>query len=243
MNGNHIENEFIKTFHSKRLNELTIQQQCFIKDIFPNINYTDEIISWKNNEKKKSDIFIKVNHLTKGISIKSGNENSMHSEQINYFISFLKELNISEKNISIYQKYHYGKKENDTDREEKYTAKELKLVMKDELKSLNKQLNKPKNIVKAIDRFVVHGIDTKYDIAALISGTPSNFVWLKSDDIYDFALDFNKEKYEAPHFGMLIIQPKKRDLQNTNKNDNDINRIQIKWHNLYENITNYYHQK
>lgn len=241
MSQNKTEKDFVNSFNKKTLNDLTLLQKSFIKELFPDINYKDKIISWNNFETKKADIFIKVNNLTRGISIKSGNENSMHSEPIQDFYRFLKQLNIPEQQIKIYENYHYGKIENENNK--KYSAKELKEIMKDQLLELNKELNKPKNIIKAVDRYIVHGIDTKYDIAVLISGTPENFTWIKSDNIYDFALNYDKNKYEAPHFGMLIIQPKKRDLENTGKNYSDCHRVQVKWHNLYEEIIEYYHKK
>ena len=236
---NKTENNFIKTFNQKTTNELTLLQKTFIKELFPNIDYTDKIIAWKNYETKKADIFIKVNTLTRGISIKSGNENSMHSEHIKEFVKFLNEINITNDKIRIYKNYHYGEFGDG----KKYSAKELKEKMKNQLQELNKELNKPKNIIKAVERYVIHGIDTKYDIAALVSGTPENFTWIKSENIYDFALNYDKSKYEAPHFGMLILQPKKRDLENTGKNYLDCHRVQVKWHNLYEEIIEYYHKK
>lgn len=241
MKPNKTEIDFVNSFNQKNINELKLLQKSFIKELFPSINYKDTIIAWKNKETKKADIFIKVNNLTRGISIKSGNENSMHSEPIQEFIKFLKQLNVSEEKIRIYKNYHYGDFGGKS--EKKYSAKELKEIMKEELIELNKELNKPKNIIKAIDRYIIHGIDTKYDISTLISGTPENFTWIKSDNIYDFALNYEKNKYEAPHFGMLILQPKKRDLENTGKNNLDCHKVQVKWHNLYEEIIEYYHNK
>ncbi|MBQ8131401.1 MAG: hypothetical protein IJ193_02820 [Bacilli bacterium] len=242
MTGNKIEYEFVKAFNNKKLSDLTIRQQCFVKDIFQNINYDDKIIAWKNKEIKKADIYIKIKNITRGISIKSGNENSVHSEYITPFMSFLKEINIPPNIREIYYKYHYGiVNENDTSK--RYNAKELKEIMKEDLTELNNYFNKPQNIIKAIDRFIVHGIEAKYSISALISGTPENFTWLKSEDIYNIALKYDKKKYTAPHFGMLILQPKKRDLDNKHTYETDKNRVQVKWHNLYEEILNYYHSK
>ena len=238
MKGKEVEYEFVKTFNNKTINDLSLQQKSFIKELFPDINYLDKIISWKNKEAKKADIFIKVNNLTRGISIKSGNENSMHSESISDFIVFLKKIDIPIEYIKTYQKYHFGYFNN-----KKYSAKELKEIMKEELYSFNKLLNKPQNIIKAVDRYIIHGIDTKYDISALITGLPNNFVWIKKENIYNLALNYNTSKYSAPHFGMLVIQPKQRDLNNTGKNKKECYRVQIKWHNLYEEIIDYYHKK
>ena len=239
MHGKDVEIEFVKAFNQKSINDLSLLQKAFIKDIFPNIDYTKKIIAWKNNNSKKADIFLKVDNLTRGISIKTGNENSMHSEPINEFLLFLKELKAPKDLRKIYQTYHYG----DFKKNKKYSAKELKDIMKDDLKTLNEFLNKPNIIKKAVERYIIHGIDTKYDIKALISGVPENFTWITSNNIYDFALNYDKNKYSAPHFAMLILQPKKRDLNNSGKNVSDCYRVQVKWHNLYEEIIQYYHSK
>ena len=46
------------------------------------INNDEKIKSWKNKMVQKTDIFIKYKNHIKNISLKCGNSNSMHHEQI-----------------------------------------------------------------------------------------------------------------------------------------------------------------
>ena len=36
-----------------------------------------------------------------------------------------------------------------------------------------------------VDRFVIRGRNSKYDIDALICGTPDKYVWINKYDLYD----------------------------------------------------------
>ena len=43
---------------------------------------------------------------------------------------------------------------------------------------MNKKL-----INDCINRFILKGNNSEYDISAIILGTPNNFIWLKKEDI------------------------------------------------------------
>lgn len=234
--GEKIEIEFVNEFNNKRINELNKCCREFILDIFEEVDKDELIICWKDRNKQKSDIFIKIGKYTKGISIKSGNNNSMHAEPIEKFKLFLENINIPYKMIEVYRKYHFGVKYEDGINIGKYSAKEYQEIHKDELNELNKHLNKTKNIINMVDRFIIKNPESKYDISALITGTPKKFVWLKKDDIYDFVLSFKNEKHNGPHVGNLFIQPKKRDLNNNEYKDKDIFQVQVKTFDLSDQI-------
>lgn len=108
INGCENEYEFVKYFNRKEIKDLNPIGQYFIEELYGDLNKNFEIVSWRNHYKQKSDIFIKINGIIKGISIKKGMKNSIHVERITDFFHFLIENNI-EKNIVIkYLKYHYA---------------------------------------------------------------------------------------------------------------------------------------
>ena len=72
------------------------------------IKNDEPIISWKNKMVQKTDIFIKYKNNVKGISLKCGNSNSKHHEQIQEFKMYLEKLRIPYDTIDKHVSYHYG---------------------------------------------------------------------------------------------------------------------------------------
>ena len=110
MKNNGINNEyaFIKKINNKRVNELSFLLQELIYMLFPKINNNSMIKCFKNKKYEKSDICIKVGIKYKYISIKNGFNNSVHSESIHSFITFLIKNRISLNVINEILKYHYA---------------------------------------------------------------------------------------------------------------------------------------
>ena len=100
---------FVLKFNNKKVKELNPMLREVIDDLFPSVNEEDIIKSWRNHiNNQKGDILIKINNLTRSISIKKGSRNSVHLENLEAFKSFLKESNINEKIIYNYELFHYG---------------------------------------------------------------------------------------------------------------------------------------
>lgn len=105
------EKDFVTLFDKKYLHELDFNSQQFLKDVFKDtIDDTEMIKCWKNKVAQKADIFIKYKNYVKGISIKCGNNNSVHHEQIQEFERYLGNLGMPYKVIDKYVSYHYGYK-------------------------------------------------------------------------------------------------------------------------------------
>ncbi len=239
MNGYQNEIDFVNCLNRKYVSQLSNNMKDFLYDLFDNLNDSDYIICWKNSINQKSDIFIKINKYVKGVSLKLGHDNSVHSESIQNFKIFLEDLEIPYKVINYYINYHYGiKKENDKVIG-KYTAEEYKKSHIEELRILNKYLNRTKGIISSVDRFLVKSANSRYDISAIVSGNPNNFTWIKKDDLYDLVLSHQSDYTTTPHIGNLIIQPKIRNLSGNCKNPKDIFIVQIKWYLVFEDIENF----
>ena len=83
------EYEFVKYLNNKKISQLNPMFRELIDALFEHANEDSIIKCWLNHFKEKSDIFIKINGIMKGISIKKGNKNSVHVERISDFINFL----------------------------------------------------------------------------------------------------------------------------------------------------------
>lgn len=234
------EYDFVELFNDKYYLDLDKNSQEFLNDLFEEqIDLNEKIICWKNKMPQKADIFIKYKNYTKGISLKCGNSNSMHAESIHEFKRYLEKLGIQYKIIEKYISYHYGyeKDENgNTNFSKVLSSEEYKNLYQSELDIFNKKINQTKIIIDMIDRFIIRGRNSDFDIDALICGTIDNYVWIKKDDLYDLILSKRCFDYTSPHIACLTIGPKKRNLDGNSKNIKDRYIVCVRWNFIRESI-------
>ncbi len=234
------EYDFVELFDKKYINELDPNSQQFLKELFGVvINNKEQIRSWKNQHVQKTDIFIRFGNYVKNISLKCGNSNSMHHEQVQEFKRYLTNIGISYKIIDYYISYHYGYKKfpnGNTDFSCRLSSEEYKKLYQDELDVFNDSINKTKIIVDMVDRFIIRGRNSDYDIDALVCGTVDNYVWIMKYDIYDLILSKRCLFFTSPHIACMTIGPKKRDLDGSSKNYQDRYQICVRWNFIREDI-------
>ena len=248
-NNNGIQNEynFVEMFNNKYLSEFDDNSKKFLKELFGEYIDDEEVIkSWKNKMMQKADIFIKYKNQVKSISIKSGNDNSIHHETIEDFRSFLEKMGLPFKTIDYYASYHYGyARFNDgkTDFDKCLTSEEYKVFYQNELDEFNKAINKTKIIIDMIDRFIIRGRNSEYDIDMLIHGTPDDYVWINKYDIYDMILSKRCNEYTSPHVACMTIGPKKRNIDRNPQYAKDRYIVCIRMNFLKESIIEYLKNK
>lgn len=234
------EEDFVELFNNKFFGDLDNNSQLFLKELFGEIMDNNEmIVSWKNRAVQKADIFIKYKNYVKSISLKCGNSNSIHHEQLQEFNRYLVKLGIPYKIIDKYTSYHYGyfKDENgNTDFSNRLSSTEYKSYYQKEIDIFNESINKTRLIVDMVDRFIVRGRNSDYDIDALISGTSDDYVWLLKHDIYDLVLSKRCLNFTSPHIACMTIGPKKRNINRDSKNNSDKYIVCIRWNFLKEDI-------
>lgn len=235
--------DFVHLFNDKYYFELDEKSRIFLREIFGSIIDNEEkIISWKNKAPQKADIFIKYKNYVKNISLKCGNNNSMHTESIQDFKRYLTQLNIPYKTIDKYISYHYGyKKDNNgnTDFTQQLNSQEYKELYQSEIDIFNKTINKTRIIVDMIDRFIIKGRNSDYEIDALISGTIDDYVWILKYDLYDLILSKRCLEFTSPHVACMTIGPKKRCIS-SDKNIKDKYIVCIRWNYIKESIMEFY---
>ncbi|MBR3199662.1 MAG: hypothetical protein IKG27_06655 [Bacilli bacterium] len=234
------EKDFVALFNNKYFYELDDRSQSFIMELFNNeINNGEKIITWKNSVNQKADILIKYGKFVKRVSLKSGNSNSIHCEQIQTFKCYLERLNIPYKIIEKYVSYHYGYKRDSNghfDYSCQLSSYDYKEIYQDEIDLFNASINKTRIMIDMIDRFLIRGNNSDYDIDALISGTVDDYVWILKYDLYDLILSKKNMYFTSPHISCLTIGPKKRCLNNNKSNIKDRYLVAIRWHNLKDDI-------
>lgn len=239
INGFDNEFAFVKYLNGKQINELNPMMRELIDVLFPYVNDNSIIKCWRNHYKQKSDIFIRINGLMKGVSIKKGIKNSVHVESIYSFIQFLIENGVDREIIDEYLKYHFADGSTDGTGGVRLSVEDYKKGNQDSIDKINEVFNDKKLLETSVRRFVTRGINSIYYIDALIYGEVDNFVWVTKDDIVDIVLA-KKDMYStAVHFGPLTCQPKTRCLNYNPKYENDRFFVQIKWYSLFDDIFEY----
>lgn len=237
--GRNNEYEFVKYLNSKKISELNPMFKELIETLFPNESSNSIIKSWQNHYKEKADIFIKINGLMKGISIKKGIKNSVHVERISDFINFLIENNIDRDIVIEYLKYHYSDGTTNGKGNKRLSAEEYKIKNQHSIEKINQALNNESMIKKATERFITKGKNSNYYIAAMIYGEVDDFIWMTRGDIEKLMLSKKSLYSSAIHIGAMTCQPKNRCLNYNPLYEKDRYCVQIKWYNIFDDIIEY----
>ena len=232
--------DFVELFINKYLKELDNNSQKFLIELFGEIiDNTEKIKSWKNKMVQKTDIFIKYKNHIKNISLKCGRDNSIHHEQVQEFKRYLGNIGIPYKIIDKYMSYHYGYKKDENglnDYSKILSSEEYKKLYQNEIDIFNKTINKTRIIVDMIDRFIIRGRNSDYDIDALVCGKVDDYVWILKYDIYDLILSKKSMFFTSPHIACLTLGPKKRNLDGNSKNIKDRYLVCARWNFIKKDI-------
>lgn len=234
--------DFVNYFNGRYFNDFDDNSKRFLHDLFDgNISNDIPLKAWKNRINQKADFFIRYKNYIKCISLKCGNNNSIHHESIQDFRLYLESLNIPYKVIEYYVSYHYGYAKDDngnTDFSKRLSANDYKQLYQEQLDIFNSYINKTRIIIDMIDRFLVKGKNSEYDIDIFVSGTIDDFNWIKKHDLYDLILSKRKLKFTSPHCSCMTFGPKKRNLDNLS-NCKERYIVAVRWNFIKEEIDNF----
>lgn len=237
------EYDFVEYFNNKYLNEMDDNSQKFLSDLFENKIENDEPLkTWKNKINQKADFFIRYKNYVKGISLKCGNSNSVHHENIQDFKRYLESLNVPYKVIDYYINYHYGYAKDEygnTDFTNLLSSEDYKKIYQSQLDIFNSYINKTRIIIDMVDRFLIRGRNAEIDIDAFVCGTINDYTWIKKYDIYDLILSLRCKEYTSPHCACMTIGPKKRNLNYDPRYAKERFLVCVRWNFIREEIDRY----
>lgn len=236
INGYDNEFEFVRYLNRRKIKELNPMFRGLIDKLYNNLDDESTVLAWRNHLPQKSDIFIKINGVMKGISIKKGMKNSVHVDGISNFIHFLIEHKVPRNIVIEYLKFHYADGTTNGKGEKRISAQEYKVCNQKNIDEINKYFNQEKLLIKAIDRFILKGNNSDYYIDALICGEVDDFIWILKDDIKKLILSKKDDYSSTVHFGSITCQPKNRCLNYNPKYEKDRFCVQLKWYNLNDEI-------
>lgn len=213
------ENEyaFVMALNNKTKKELNPLLDELIYYLFGNIDDNTIIKALRNHEKQKTDVFMKVNGIMKGITIKLGSRNSVHAEHLNTFVKFLREIGLDNDIINIYLKYHYGDGSLTGNGDNRMSVEEVKEKYKKAIILFNNKINNEEIVMKAIERFVLKGTNSEYKINAIVHGTPEDFLWISEQNIIKVIMNNINKFSSSIHFSSFYVQPITRFLNYNNK--------------------------
>lgn len=235
--------DFVLSINRKKFCELNPLLSELIVGIFGNVDQNAIIKSWRNHYSQKTDVLIKIGDVIKRISIKMGSRNSVHQESLKTFISFLEENGVPRYIIEKYLIFHYGDGTLNGTGSKRYAAIYLRHSIKCDIDNINIFFNNKSLVKDVCDRFLIKGLIFNDRIDALVYGTPNDFLWIKSEDIYKLMEKKINNKCSSPHFGFLVVQPLNRCINYNNKYDYARHKVQLKWYTLFDDIMYFLNEK
>lgn len=233
------EYDFIKVINKLKFKNMDFNIQEFLLDIYDNKIYQNDLFySWKNLSNQKTDIYIRKNSDKdyKCISIKMGSNNSIHTEKLDTFIKFLKKNKINDYYIKILIKYHYKDNSMDGSGKIRFPAKEYKNLHYDNICILNDKFRNEDLLFNLIKRFILIGKNDNDVVDVVVHGTPNNFLYIKSKDLYKMLKIHMNDINNSVHFSFFVYQNKNANLNFNPRFERDRKYIQIKWYNIVDII-------
>lgn len=231
--GYYNEFNFVNELNGKFVYQLNNNFVTMLKQIYNNkLNMNDHVLCWKSFKTDKADIVISINDKYKYMSIKNGKNNSVHLEPLADFICFLKDINISDELIKIYYNYHYACDKLGN----RISAKDYQINHCDEIMLFNKEINKKRILLRAINRFLFEGIHNYNNkVNGIIYGNIDNFVYVSYSEVVNYLLNVTDD-FCSVHFSSLTLQPWTRNLNFNDKYEYRRDYVQVKWYRLEEII-------
>lgn len=228
---------FVLEFNNKKIKELNPLLREVIDDLFYGCSEESIVKAWRNHRNiEKGDIMLKVNGHIRSISIKKGSRNSVHTESLEKFKTFLKINDISDNVIKEYINYHYGV---DNYSNRTLSSSEFCLKNTNNISLINDSFKKIdyRNIV---DRFILKGNSGQYySVDGIIYGVPNDFFWINKNQIKEIIQNSINRESKSVHYGCLFIQPFIRCMDNNYRHYWRREYVQIKWYSLYDDIIEY----
>ncbi len=234
------EYNYLKYLDGRKVKDLNNRFKELFFKLFINLEDDDIIKAYLDYGSKKYDLVVSIKNMVKRFSLKVGISNSLHVEDLSSFTTFLKDNGIPKNVIYEYLKYHFGDNTLNGTGLYRMSAKEYKTMYPEKIKYINKYFNQESLVLKVIDRFILKGRNSYFQIDAIIHGGIDDFVYLLKDDVIRLVLSNLNKEYQGVHFANLFCQAKDRNLKGNPAYEKDRFAIQIKWYEMHDDIINFY---
>ena len=230
------EEEFANYLNGKQVGRVYPNFLELLYKLYGYLDYKDYIECWVNKSKRKADIYIKIDGYVRGISIKKGVKNSVHVESIGTFVSFFREIGIDEDIIEKFLYYQYADGTINGTGKTRISSSLYREKHQKDIDEINKVLNDEKYINAFVNRFVLQGNKSEYEVDAIIYGVVEDFIFITKEEVYYIMRKHLEDEISSLHISLLTLQPMARNLNYNPKYEACRNQIQVKWYNISDNI-------
>ncbi|HIR59288.1 MAG TPA: hypothetical protein IAB38_04485 [Candidatus Onthousia excrementipullorum] len=230
------EEEFATYLNGKQVGRVYPNFLELLNKLYGYLDYKDYIECWVNKSKRKADIYIKINGYVRGISIKKGVKNSVHVESIGTLVSFFRKLGIGEDVIKKFLYYQYADGTINGTGKTRISSSLYREKYQKDIDEINKVLNDEKYINAFVNRFVLQGNKSEYEVDAIIYGVVEDFIFITKEEVYYIMRKHLKDDISSLHVSLLTLQPMARNLNYNPKYEACRNQVQVKWYNISDNI-------
>jgi len=232
------EEKFTVAIEGKKFKELNHNLQYFVRYLFPYIEDDDVLHCQRTDDYIKPDIYIQWKLEKRFVSLKYGSSTEVHTELLESFMNYLRSLNVEEKVIDIWMRFHFGDGTNDGTGNKRLPGIEVRFAMRDEIKYLNEYLNSNRDLVaQVVDRALFRGVDPLAPKADyLYYGDPDYGSFVSRGQVIKHIHAKTWMYVEAPHLGPLIFRPHARYAEKEIRNPIFHRQIRFTWPNLEADI-------
>ena len=221
-NGKNYEELIVNKLNDKKISELSEFWRKIIKEMFV-VTDDNEIVNARVIGKScKTDIEIYCMDKKINMSVKTGDHNSFHQENIFQLLDFLQKSGVSQRTLNIIKFYHFGDGTIDGTGNKRMDAAEIKLKYAKLIREANEEINKREIIENVFERFVTKGVKESYQKIDYLYYGDTDFGYLVTpDELLQYALRHRCMFLSGLHFGPLNYQPYKRLLNSQKGYDKD----------------------
>lgn len=238
------EYRIMEELNLKRVGEVKKDLQDMLYGMFSNICENDKISAIHCEKREKADICVEINNVKKYISIKFGDKNSVHTEELRNFKKMMLYNNCKWETLEQYLRYHYADGTMDGSGEKRVGAAEYKLMHSEEIEDINRAFNRKKILQEAYRRFLFRGIvPNGNEVDAILHCLSNKRLWAKRDEIIEYLNRKAHIKSSGVHFSLLFVQPFARNLNYNPKYDDRRHYVQIKWFDMYISMSEIKHKR
>lgn len=237
------ESNIVNYLNGKKIKDLNQNMKNFINWLFNNVNENTSInsglIQRPIGERKnpKPDIWIRINGITKNISIKEGSGNSVHQEPLLEFCEYLKNLDIPTNVINDLKLYHFGDDTLDGSGKIRFSTNEVKEKYKLKITQVNSSLNNDNILENILNRILFDGTLTNpIRVDVCYHGDYNNGIWASRNEILDYLKDNIPRNSSGIMLSKLTYQPWTRDKNRTAIHPERRFTMQVKWGSMYRDL-------
>lgn len=215
------EEKLCESINDKSYYDLNTNLQFLMFYLFQHLDKEKKFKCWRTDNFTKPDICIAQERDLKYVSVKSGQCEGVHSEDLRTFVQFLRDSNISEETIETYLLYHYGDGSLDGTGKRRMNTIEVRFTYDDRIKKMNEEFNADKTFTKKFaDRVLFQGVDPDAVKAEFIYHGDVDFgVFCSRNQIMRHIEKRNWSYMQTcVHIGPFVIRPHARYARNTYNN-------------------------